>query len=149
MYVDEIPLEAHNPIEYIRNHPQKAVEKICELQAENDKLKNELEQAHNQVESVENDNLNLIELSFQKRVEYYMNVAQHYKTEVDKLKEALESIELWANAYPLDVFPKPDLRKASAALKLAGMTLDSISADNMRHVLNGVKGIVSEALKDK
>jgi len=32
-------------------------------------------------------------------------------------------------------------------LKASGMTLDAISADNMRHVLDGIKGIVSEALK--
>ena len=43
MYVNEIPLEAHDPVEYTRNHPHKAVDKIRELQAENAKLKEELE----------------------------------------------------------------------------------------------------------
>ena len=40
------------------------------------------------------------------------------------------------------------LKKARKALKAAGMTLDAISAENMRHVLDGVKDIVSEALKE-
>ena len=39
VYVDEMPLEAHDIVEYTRNHPREAVEKIRELQAENDKLK--------------------------------------------------------------------------------------------------------------
>ena len=38
MYVDKIPLEAHDPVEYTRNHPQEAVDKIRELQAERDHL---------------------------------------------------------------------------------------------------------------
>ena len=69
------------------------------------------------------------------------------RAEKAKLREALESIDTWAKAYPLKVFPKPDLKKAARVLKVAGMTLDAISADAMRHVLDGVKNIVSEALK--
>ena len=64
-----------------------------------------------------------------------------------KLREALESIDTWAKAYPLNIFPKPDLKKAAQVLKDAGITLDAISADAMRNVLDGVKDIVSEALK--
>jgi len=68
------------------------------------------------------------------------------EAEVGRLREALERIQTWANAYPLDVFQKPDLKKAHEVLKAAGMTLDAISADVMRHVLDGVKDIVDEAL---
>jgi len=67
--------------------------------------------------------------------------------ENDKLEEALRKINNWVQAYPLEVFPKPDLKKAAVVLKASGMTLDSISADAMRHVLEGIKGIVGEALK--
>jgi len=45
----------------------------------------------------------------------------------------------WIKAYPLDIFPEPDFKKAHKVLKEHGMTLDAISASNMRHVLNGLK----------
>mgnify|MGYP001582756053 CR=1 FL=1 len=60
--------------------------------------------------------------------------------------DALVKIQNWANAYPLKVFPKPDLKKAHEVLKAAGMSLDAISADNMRHVLDRVKEYVEQAL---
>ena len=69
--------------------------------------------------------------------------------EVDKCKDFLRRIKVWTEAYPLKVFPKPDLKKAAKVLKENGMTLDAISADNMRHVLNGLKEIANEALEDK
>ena len=72
-------------------------------------------------------------------------------TELEREKaeqaEALERIQTWAQAYPLAAFPKPDLKKAHKVLKAAGMTLDAISADAMRHALSGVKDIVDQALK--
>jgi len=71
------------------------------------------------------------------------------KAKADKQKEALERIQRWARAYPLTAFPKPDLKKANKALKAVGMTLDAISADAMRHVLNGIIEIVETALKGK
>ena len=40
-------------------------------------------------------------------------------------------------------------KKARKILKVAGMTLDAISADAMRHVLSGIKDIVEQALGDK
>ncbi|KKK66632.1 hypothetical protein LCGC14_2962170, partial [marine sediment metagenome] len=70
------------------------------------------------------------------------------KAENAKLQEALERIKTWSEAYPLKAFPKPDLKKAREVLEAAGMTLDSISADAMRHVINGVKNIVEQALKE-
>lgn len=66
----------------------------------------------------------------------------------ERLKKALERIQTWARAYPLDIFQKPDLKKAAEVLKAAGMTLDAISADSMRHVLDGVKDIVMQALSE-
>lgn len=65
----------------------------------------------------------------------------------DRMEEALERIQTWSKAYPLKAFPKPDLKKAHEALKAVGMTLDVISADAMRHVLDGVKDIAKQALK--
>lgn len=69
------------------------------------------------------------------------------QAENERLKEGYRRIGNWTKAYPLEVFPKPDMKKAAKVLKAAGMTLDAIAADNMRHVLNGVKDIAMEALK--
>jgi hypothetical protein len=66
--------------------------------------------------------------------------------ENDRLILALEMIERWADAYPLTVFPEPDLVKARKLLEAGGMTLDSISADAMRHVIKGVGNIARGAL---
>ena len=68
--------------------------------------------------------------------------------QLDTMEDALRQIDNWAQAYPLEVFPKPDFKRAHAVLTAHGMTLDSISADSMRHVLEEIKGIVAEALKD-
>ena len=69
--------------------------------------------------------------------------------ERDEAYEALEEIKTWSEAYPLNIFPEPDFKKAHEVLKLNGMTLDAISASNMRHVLNGMIHIVQRALKAK
>jgi hypothetical protein len=53
--------------------------------------------------------------------------------------EFQEWIEQWAEAYPLDVFPKPDLYKARDVLAAASISLDCISADAMRHVITKVR----------
>ena len=79
--------------------------------------------------------------------EEYVEKYKELEAKIEKFKEALERIDTWARAYPLDAFPKPDLKKARKILEASGMTLDAISADAMRHVLDSVKDIVSEALK--
>lgn len=61
---------------------------------------------------------------------------------LEKLQDKMHKIITWINAYPLDIFPEPDLKKAHKILKQHGMTLDAISASNMRHVLNGIKNII-------
>lgn len=63
--------------------------------------------------------------------------------------DALEKIQQWAQAYPLKVFPemtKADWDKAAAVLSAAGLSLDRISASNMRHVIEQTKTIVAEGL---
>lgn len=65
--------------------------------------------------------------------------------ERDTANEKLHRIAQWAEAYPLKVFPEPDLKKARALLESGGMTLDAVSASAMRHVLSGVKNIVGDA----
>jgi hypothetical protein len=67
----------------------------------------------------------------------------------DRQEKALRDIERWARAYPLKVFPEPDLRKAAWILKQGGMTLDAISAHCYRHVLDGVTSIARDGLGEK
>lgn len=64
-----------------------------------------------------------------------MTVAQQDR--IDELEEALHKIAQWSEAYPLSVFPEPDLKKARELLEAGGITLDSVSAHCMRHVVEG------------
>ncbi len=66
---------------------------------------------------------------------------------VETYEDALHRIEAWSRAYPLSVFPEPDFKKAHDLLQAGGMTLDAISASNMRHVVEGVGKIAREALR--
>lgn len=66
---------------------------------------------------------------------------------VSDLTEALHKIDSWSRAYPLDVFPTPDLDKAARVLRENGMTIDSISAHVARHVVEGVGKIARDVLK--
>src|SRR4029077_13065645 len=64
----------------------------------------------------------------------------------ERLTEALLSIKQWCDAYPVDIFPEPDLKRAHRALLEHGMTLDQMSASSARHVLDGLRKIVEEVL---
>ena len=66
----------------------------------------------------------------------------------NRMERALRQIESWSRAYPLSVFPEPDFAKAAELLKAGGMTLDAISASNMRHVITEVGEIARNALKE-
>jgi hypothetical protein len=45
------------------------------------------------------------------------------------------------------VYPEPDLERAAALLAAGGLSLDSVSASNMRHVVEGVSAIARKALR--
>jgi hypothetical protein len=68
---------------------------------------------------------------------------------LEHCEAALQRILDWSAAYPLSVFPEPDLNKAHMILRDHGMTLDAISASAIRHVLAGVAGICREALQER
>ena len=80
---------------------------------------------------------------------HYSNKCDALTAERDRYKDALQKIQYWASAYPLDVFPEPDFKKVHEVLKVAGISLDAVSASNMRHVINGVKDIIEQALKEQ
>ena len=73
--------------------------------------------------------------------------ADNLKKRIEELEEALQRIDNWAKAYPLKVFPEPDFKKVAEVLKASGLSLDAVSASNMRHVITQVKDIVEQALK--
>lgn len=66
---------------------------------------------------------------------------------LERYEEALRRIEQWSLAYPLDIFPEPDFKRARELLEAGGQTLDAVSASAMRRVVEGVGRIVSEALR--
>jgi hypothetical protein len=59
--------------------------------------------------------------------------------------EGLRRIQSWADAYPLTVFPEPDFKKSRDALAAAGISLDAVSASNMRHAITGA-GEIARAI---
>lgn len=63
--------------------------------------------------------------------------------QVDQMSSKIFALRQWADAYPLDIFPEPDFKKAREGLASVGITLDSVSASNMRHVIIGVKDILN------
>lgn len=65
---------------------------------------------------------------------------------IDTLEEALRRIVEWCAAYPVEIFPEPDWVKVRALLEAGGITLGSVAASNMRHVLDGINVIAREAL---
>lgn len=70
---------------------------------------------------------------------------QRLTEKIERADDELRIIENWAKAYPLEVFPEPDFKKAHALLQAGGMTLDAISASNMRHVVKTVSEIAARA----
>ena len=69
------------------------------------------------------------------------------RAENEKLKEALKLLRNWTKAYPLDMFPEPDLKLARKLLTDGGVSYDALNAYSMRHVINGVARIIDEAIK--
>lgn len=65
----------------------------------------------------------------------------------DELLETLGQIEAWSRAYPLDIFPEPDMKKVRALLEAGGITLDAVSAYAMRHVVETVADMARVAIE--
>ena len=65
---------------------------------------------------------------------------EHYDNLFEKIKN-------WCEAYPIEVFPEPDFCKAHEVLKANGMTLDAISASNMKHVITQVQKMIDAAIQ--
>lgn len=70
--------------------------------------------------------------------------ADELSEQVVAAADKLTRIRDWCDAYPLTVFPEPNFERAAIVLEAHGMTIDAISASNMRHVLTGVRRIIDE-----
>ena len=70
------------------------------------------------------------------------------EAKVERLRDALEQIAQWSEAYPAEAFPEPDFARAAAALSAVSMSLDVVSASNMRHATKGVGVIARAALQE-
>ena len=66
------------------------------------------------------------------------------EAQLEAVRDPAERIKQWCEAYPLDIFPEPDLKLAHKTLKSVGLTLDAVSASAMRHVLKGITGYIDQ-----
>lgn len=71
------------------------------------------------------------------------------RREFERMEMALEEIKLWAKAYPVDIFPEPDMARVRELLEAGGVTLDCVSASGMRLVVAEVAKIAREGLGKK
>jgi len=66
----------------------------------------------------------------------------------EAINEAITQITDWKDkAYPLDIFPEPDLKRTRELLKAGGMSLDVVSASNIRFALKRACEILAAALE--
>jgi hypothetical protein len=67
--------------------------------------------------------------------------------QTNKLEEAVEAVLAeWEARYPLSVFPEPDLSRVAELLIAGGITLDAVSASNMRSVVSRMAHDIRAAL---
>jgi hypothetical protein len=69
---------------------------------------------------------------------------------IEELEEALLRIKQWAEAYPVEIFrpvSEEKLKEANEALKAIGVDMGALHAGWARHLLDGIGGIASRALK--
>ena len=87
-------------------------------------------------ESIEHNECTTIEEAHKKMIKH------DQECEDNPLVKKLNKIKNWCEAYPIDIFIEPDLKKAHKVLKKYNITLDSISAHVSRRILSGVKEII-------
>ncbi|GEM_PF-4488677 len=75
-------------------------------------------------------------------------IEDQLRAENERLREAIELLQNWVHAYPISVFPEPDLKLARKLLTDGGISYDALNAYSMRHVINGVGKIIDEALNE-
>jgi hypothetical protein len=76
-----------------------------------------------------------------------MHRADCIRTILDDMKESLEEIIRWEDAYPLDMFPEEDIEKAREILKEHGISLTNLMVHGMRHVVTRCAEIARKAME--
>lgn len=71
-----------------------------------------------------------------------LEVLEQYTALLSNHQDMVGRLESWVKAYPLEIFPEPNMKLVAECLKEGGHSLDAVSASGMRHVLNGVAGII-------
>ena len=71
---------------------------------------------------------------------------EEFQAKADALADDMEKVKQWAEAYPEDVFPEPDLKLADRVLKDAGISMTGMNGTFARHLMKGVGEIAKAAL---
>lgn len=71
---------------------------------------------------------------------------EEFIEEIDHQYETMQQIKAWCDAYPADVFTMPDWVEAKE--KLGSKLLTQVGAANMRHVVDGIRNIITECEKN-
>lgn len=72
--------------------------------------------------------------------------AVHAANVLPEVVAALERIQQWSEAYPVDIFLPVDLKAVRAALDGAGISMDGLHAEWARHITSRVGDIARAAL---
>ena len=86
----------------------------------------------------------LSEIPIKIKLKIYGGMLSESSERIEELENMRDKIKNWCDAYPVKIFPEPDFGKVRKVLEKNGMTLDAISASNMRYVLDGIKKILEE-----
>jgi|SRR5215831_5746118 len=94
----------------------------------------------------------LRESSYESGAEYVWPLLSEAADEIERLREALQQILQWSEAYPTDIFHEPtkeECQRAHELLTANGMTLDAFSAVSARHCTTGIGKIARSTLEKK
>jgi hypothetical protein len=92
------------------------------------------------------DEIERLDRELEAREKTIERLRQELRAENERLREALERVHQWTEAYPLDIFPEPDWEKANELLSAGGMTVDSVAAGSLRRVVSVIGKITRAAL---
>lgn len=68
-----------------------------------------------------------------------IGVLENTRERLRHAEEILLKVRNWAYAYPLDVFPEPDIAKCELLLKAGGQSIDTLAAYARRGAIEWIK----------
>lgn len=72
-------------------------------------------------------------------------IQAHEPEQLEDLQSTIARIRAWCEAYPINMFPDQDLKKADEVLKAAGISMSAMHGQWARHIMQGVARIVGAA----